>query len=454
MPPPRVRLVVLNYNGGDLVTRCVDHLERLDWPEDRLDIVVVDNASTDGSEAPLEERPRVRLIRSRDNVGFPGNNLGLTDLDGIDYVGLINNDAFVTRSYLAPLVAALEADRHLGAACPKILLAPRFRDLSLRSPTWVPEGDGRALGVRLSGVRVAGTDRSRHAVYAAGLFAPERGGAAEPEFRWTGAEALIRVPVDAVVAPEAGDGGEAAASVDVRLAAGRVVPVVLDGGAGPVSVEVGPEPRWFTVALAGPAYDVVNNAGSDLVNGSWGGDRGFLERDEGQYDEARDVFAWCGAGVLFRRAYLEDVGLFDERFFMYYEDTDLSWRGRARGWRYHLVPDAVLRHVHAATSVEGSPLFHHYVERNRLVMLTKNAPWRLASGAAGHFVLSTASYARRDVVRPALRGRRPSLGLVAARARSFGAYVRLLPAVLPDRRRLRSGQVVPDEAITGWSVPR
>ena len=110
-----------------------------------------------------------------------------------------------------------------------------------------------------------------------------------------------------------------------------------------------------------------------LVDGGWGADRGFLEPDRGQYDEPVDVFAWCGAGVLFNVDYLRDAGLFDERFFMYYEDTDLAWRGRARGWRYRYVPTSTLRHVHSATSVEGSPLFQHYVERNRLVMLTKNA---------------------------------------------------------------------------------
>ncbi|HEX6569769.1 MAG TPA: glycosyltransferase, partial [Acidimicrobiales bacterium] len=240
----------------------------------------------------------------------------------------------------------------------------------------------------------------------------------------------------------------------VRLASDRPLVATVDGGAGPVEAAVGGAPGWVEVPLAGPAYDVVNNVGSDLVNGSWGGDRGFLERDRGQFDEPRDVFAWCGAGVLFRPAYLDQVGLFDERFFMYYEDTDLSWRGRARGWRYRYVPDAVLRHVHAATSVEGSPLFHHYVERNRLVMLTKNAPWQLATSAAARFVLSTGSYARRDVVRPLVHGRRPSTGLVKARARSFAAYLRMLPDVLPERRRLRSAQVVPDEAITGWSVHR
>src|SRR5687767_7635097 len=101
MVRPVVRLVVLNFNGGAHLERCVEHLEALDWPADRLEIVVVDNASTDGSPEQLEARhPRARLIRSPVNTGFPANNLALRDLDGVDYVGLVNNDAFVTPGYL------------------------------------------------------------------------------------------------------------------------------------------------------------------------------------------------------------------------------------------------------------------------------------------------------------------------------------------------------------------
>jgi GT2 family glycosyltransferase len=445
VPVPRVRLVVLNYNGGELVIRCVEHLERLEWPSDRLEIVVVDNASRDGSAEAVARRPRVRLVRSPVNAGFSANNLGLRDLDGLDYVGLVNNDAFVTPGYLQPLVDALRSDVRVGAACPKILLDPRFLDLRFHSPTLRPADDGRDLGVRVSGLRVAGVERSRDALFVEGFHPRERGSGDEAEFRWTAGEALVRVPVER-------DG--AAASAEIRLAADRPLTAKLDGGADVREVEVGRVPRWVEVQLNGAPYDVINNAGSDLINGSWGGDRGFLEPDVGQYDEVRDVFAWCGAGVLFQPTYLQDIGLFDERFFMYYEDTDMAWRGRARGWRYRYVSEAVLHHLHAATSVEGSPLFHHYVERNRLVMLTKNAPWRLATSAAGRFVLSTASYARRDVVRPLAHGRRPSTGLVRARAKSFAAYLRLLPEVVRDRKRLRKAQIVPDEAITGWSVRR
>lgn len=446
MPPPRVRLVVLNYNGGELVERCVDHLEHLDWPPDRLDIVVVDNASTDGSDLALERRPRVRLVRSGTNLGFPANNLAMTDLDDVDYVGLINNDAFAEPSYLTPLVHALQSDEHLGAACPKIVLAPRFVDVRVEVPVFKAPRDERALGLQVCGLTVGGSDRWADAGFADGWYPAEPGHRGAHDLRWSAGEALIRVPVDP---------SDEAPVARLRLASGgRSVTAWIDAGGEKLPVDVGRQPQWVDVPLAGERYDVVNNVGSVLVEGGWGGDRGFLEVDAGQYDEPQEVFAWCGAGVLFPVAYLRDVGLFDERFFMYYEDTDMAWRGRARGWRYLYTPDAVLRHVHAATSVEGSPLFHHFVERNRLVMLTKNAPRELAVGAAGRFLLSTASYARRDVVRPVLGGHRPSIGLVRARLRSFGGYLRMLPDLLSDRRRLRAAQVVHDEAITGWAVER
>ncbi len=71
--------------------------------------------------------------------------------------------------------------------------------------------------------------------------------------------------------------------------------------------------------------------------------------------------------MLLSARYLREVGTFDDRYFMYYEDTDLSWRGRLAGWRYCYVPESVVRHEHAASSKEGSALFMHYVERNRFL---------------------------------------------------------------------------------------
>jgi GT2 family glycosyltransferase len=373
LPPaddlPLVRVVVVNYNGADLTLDCLRSLLATDWPPERLEVVLVDNASTDGVVDNVRARyRRVRVIESGANLGFgAGCNLALTDPGPVGHVALVNNDATVAPGWLRPLAEALESDPSLGAACPKILFADSFVDVHVESPTRVPgRGDRRQLGVRLSGLRVGGAELLRRAQLVDGFWGVEYGGAGEGRYRWTAGRARLRVPVP--------PGGPVPEAVELRLAADQATPAVLRSSAGRVEITVGPRPQWFRAPLAGPAYDVVNSAGSVLVDGQYGADRGYLEPDGGQYDAPAEVFAWSGAAVLLSRRYLDDVGLFDDRYFLYYEDLDLAWRGRRRGWRYRYVPESVVRHVHSAASDEGSKLFALCNERNRLLTLARNAP--------------------------------------------------------------------------------
>jgi hypothetical protein len=170
-----------------------------------------------------------------------------------------------------------------------------------------------------------------------------------------------------------------------------------------------------------------------LLPSGYAADRGWLEPDRGQYDTAADVFAWCGGAVLLRSDYLIDVGLFDERLFLYYEDLELSWRGRRRGWRYRYVPDSVVRHAHAATAQEGSPLARYFNERNRMLVLARHASLRDFGSAVFRYLLSTASYGRREVVAPALRGEHPHPDFVRTRFRSLFGFLARVPAQLRDR---------------------
>jgi GT2 family glycosyltransferase len=71
---------------------------------------------------------------------------------------------------------------------------------------------------------------------------------------------------------------------------------------------------------------------------------GWGERDRGQYDEQKDVEWVPGCGLLLSCAALEDVGLFDERFFAYHEDVDWCTRARAAGWRVVYAPSSVVHH--------------------------------------------------------------------------------------------------------------
>ena len=441
-----VGVVVLDYDGGDLTLRCVESALGTDWPADALRIVVVDN----GSRHPAAERlrpdlERVTVLEAGTNRGFAGGcNLGIRALGPVDHVALLNNDATVDPGWLAPLVGALEADPSVGAACPKILFEGSFLEIAVTSPAGVPGlGDRRALGVAVSGALLDGVDARRSLQLVSGFWGmehPPRGG--EP-FQWTDGHALVRVPV-----PPGGPRPECL----LRLSATEARPVELASGAERVEHTVGPEPAWYPAPLGGEPFDVVNNAGSVLIDGGYGADRGYLERDEGQYDRIEEVFAWCGAAVLLSRRYLEDVGLLEERFFLYYEDFDLSWRGRARGWRHLYVPGPPVRHLHSASTVEGSRLHHHYSERNRLLTLARNAPGRMAVGAAAHHLLVTASYARRDLLAPVIHRRPPSWETVRRRSRSFGSFLGALPPALRERRDLRRRQRVDDGDLLVWST--
>lgn len=389
----------------------------------------------------------MRVLDAGTNRGFAGGcNLAMADLDGVDHVALLNNDAVVEPAWLLSLVDGFEAGPAVGAASAKILFSPCFVDIELHSPTSMRGfGDRRPLGVRLSGVQVDGSDAFNSAQLVEGFWGVEHERKEQAPFQWTAGDARLRVPV-----PDAG----ALPGCRLQLAADEDRTVTVTSGPHRVQHRVTPEPTWCAVPLGGGRLRIVNNVGSTLLPGGYGADRGYLEPDRGQYDRCEEVFAWCGGAVLLSRRYLESVGLFDDRFFLYYEDFDLSWRGRSQGWRHVFVPTSVVHHVHSASTVVGSRLFAHYNERNRLLMLTRNAPGRLAIREALRYLLVTGSYARRDLLSPLIRRRRPSGEAVYRRLRAFAAYLHLLPLALRDRRRIRSRRTVPDRELLEWMEKR
>jgi len=141
--------------------------------------------------------------------------------------------------------------------------------------------------------------------------------------------------------------------------------------------------------------------------------------------------------VLMPVRYLRDVGAFDERLFLYSEDFELAWRGREHGWRYAYVPNSVLRHVHAASSVDGSNLKLFYDGRNQLLVAVRHASATSVVNVLGWYVRATASRALRDVVAPLLWGRPPTTEAVAVRARALASFARLAPAMVRERARAR-----------------
>jgi GT2 family glycosyltransferase len=206
-------------------------------------------------------------------------------------------------------------------------------------------------------------------------------------------------------------------------------------------VVTGPDGHWVA-ATDGPVR-LVNSTGNEVRTDGYGVDRGWLS-DAAHHRPPTEVFGISGAACVLRTSALADVGLFDESFFMYYEDTDLSWRLRLAG---HLVvhcPAAVVEHEHAASSGEGSDFFRFHDARNRLALLTKDASAGLALRGVGRFILTTASITIR---------RSQPWGHVRTRLRAFGSYLGMLPGLLRARRRIGRGARVSRIDVERLLVP-
>ncbi len=243
---PVASVIVLNWNGEAWLAECVDSLLAQTYP--RVEVIVVDNASSDRSVGLLRDRygEKVRVMVNDTNLGFAaGNNVGIEASRGM-YVLLINNDAVADARWVASLVREAETDNRIGMCASKILT---YDD-------------------------------------------PDR----------------------------------------------------------------------------------IDSVGLLLSRDGLGRGRGRLQRDDGRFNRPDDVLVPSGCAALYRRAMLDQIGLFDEAFFMYCEDLDLGLRGRLAGWRCRFVPDAVVRHRYSASAGRYSLKKVFLVERNRVWVMVKSFP--------------------------------------------------------------------------------
>ncbi|MFE2753473.1 glycosyltransferase, partial [Actinosynnema sp. NPDC059335] len=116
----------------------------------------------------------------------------------------------------------------------------------------------------------------------------------------------------------------------------------------------------------------------DFVDGglTWFGmgyNRHAGEPDDGSHDAPRDVLFGTGSALVARTSVFRELGGFDERFFMFYEDVDLGWRMNLRGWRVRYVPTSLTYHRHhASMSTVDTSRELYLLERNALAALYKN----------------------------------------------------------------------------------
>ena len=132
---------------------------------------------------------------------------------------------------------------------------------------------------------------------------------------------------------------------------------------------------------------LINSAGHVIYRGFAVMERGWFEEDRGQFEESVYVAGACAAAALYRRKLFEDIGLFDEDYFMYNEDVDLSLRALLFGWKIRYVPKAVAWHLHSASTGFMSEFSVYYNGRNWIWSVLKNIPTRVLVKEFPFFIL-------------------------------------------------------------------
>lgn len=240
-----VSVILVNFRGADDTLQAIQHIEKLEWPASRLEVVVVENGSGDDSATRLRtDAPHVKLIESTTNEGFAGGcNRGVAASTG-EYVALLNNDARPGESWIAAAIERFEQSPNIGAVASRVL-------------------------------------------------------------DWEGQK------------------------VDY----------------------IGAAMTWY-----GMAYKPFTG-----------------EPIPRTPDVPEDVLFGTGSAMFVRREVFDELGGFDERYFMFFEDVDFGWRLNLKGWRFVYEPASLAYHKHHASMESFGPYKETYLlERNALFTLYKN----------------------------------------------------------------------------------
>ncbi len=252
-----ISIIIVNYNGRQYLQECLHSIKEQKDPGFFTEIIVVDNASTDGSVKYIKEKfPGIRIIQLNKNYGFAkANNIGVKESKG-EYIVFVNNDVLVEKNWLSSLYKRIKHEPNCGAVVGKTMLYEQ-----------------------------------KH---------------------------------------------------------------------------------------------IVQNAGSIVFKDGYARDRGAVVRKNNQsyeedgsfYSQPTKVAACCGVNMIISKQVFQKVGGFDENYFMYYEDIDLSLSIRRLGYVIFFEPLAKIYHHHSATSKEWSDFFVYETEKSRLIFLLKHYPYK------------------------------------------------------------------------------
>lgn len=202
------------------------------------------------------------------------------------------------------------------------------------------------------------------------------------------------------------------------------------------------------------ARDTIDTAGHLIYPDGLNRGRGRLEPDRGQYDDKTDVFFPSGCAALYRRAMLDEIGLFDEHHFAYGDDIDIGIRGRLAGWKCVFVPNSLVFHRYSMTTGSYSPAKVYLVERNRIWIVWKYFPIRHLVLSPFYSLIRYGYQAYGAISRKGAAGKFAEayspLGLVTNVMRAYIDAFGGLPRVWCERKRMMKLKRVTNHEIDRW----
>ena len=351
-----VRVVIVNWRTPLLTERAARSL----WPQLRAgdELVVVDNASASadphdnsldhlrrlGAKLGSAGPARFGLVQARRNGGFGyGVNLGARNLRQ-DALVLLNSDAYALEGFVDALTAPLGHDL-VEATTARLLLEGRWR--------LVDDGAEPPNPQAPSAVKPASPQ----------IPSPQAPSTVEP----ASPQPHDAVEPPSAVGPNTPSGAETQTepTTDAPQSTGSAQLRGLDGG------------LWVSDPSG---VELINSTGNVVDACGNGYDRSWLTPAPQEHDSP-EVFGICGGACAISAHAWRQLGGMRQDLFMYYEDTDFSYRLRRAGYRVQYVRQAQARHAHAASSDSASAAFTTWNTRNRLRVATRYAPASVAARA-------------------------------------------------------------------------
>lgn len=197
--------------------------------------------------------------------------------------------------------------------------------------------------------------------------------------------------------------------------------------------------------------DTVDAAGIAVYEDGLSIGRGRMEKTD-RFNQKQEVFYPSDGACLYRKAMIDDIGLYDEDFFCYAEEADMGWRAQLRGWKSIYEPAAVVYHCHSASTGTYSPFKAFLVERNRLWVAFKCFPLPLL--LAGPFY-TLARYFYQSYGALSGKGAAGEFAKQFSRTRLIGILIKVyisffgsLPALFRKRKEIQKRKLISDKEIT------